>query len=279
MERYPKHWPQRRLPTGIWMLTVTCLTLSVQAEDKQQKPVQTARQSTPTAQAPPTFYPALTRGETRIEEELNKDSEANFPKVPLSETMTYFSALHNIPIQIQKQDLEDAGVSVDELIDVHLEEISLQNELDYILKPLNLTYVVDGDMLLITSRQKADQMFQTRVYPVGDLCNSGPDDYAALETVIRTARLGRWSPVAREQHSSGYPAPRNKAGSSALNWMGGTISEHPQSQSLVITQTYQAHKAIARLLEDLRKARAAQQKPVHLKASKQEAGRGEQPAS
>lgn len=265
MERYPHHRLQRLLITGIWILTVAFLTLPVQAKNKRQKPEKAARQSTLTAEMQPTSYPTLTEGEKRCEKELDKETTGNFPEIPLHEVMTYFSELHNIPVQIQEQDLGEAGVSVDEPIDVNLKEIPLKDALDFILEPLNLTYVVDHNMLLITSPQKADQMLKTRVYPVGDLCESGPDDYAALETVIRTARLGKWSPVTIEQNISGYPSPRNKAGSAALNSMGGTISEHPQSQSLVITQTYHAHKAIAELLENLRKARAAQQKSANRK--------------
>ncbi|QDT25366.1 hypothetical protein [Gimesia panareensis] len=263
MEKQPKHWQQRLLTAGIWTLAVAFFALSVQADDKQQKPEKAARQPIASVVPQPTFYPILTEHEQRVEDELVKETTGNFPEIPLHEVITFFSELHNIPIQIQKKDLEEIGLSPDEPVDVNLKDISLKNALDFILEPLNLTYVVDHNMLLITSRQKAEQIFKTRVYPVGDLCSSSPEDYAVLEAVILNARVGRWSPAVMEQQISGYPAPYNKAGSNSLNLKGGTISGYPQSQSLVITQTYHAQKAIEKLLEDLRTARAAQQKAAN----------------
>lgn len=245
-------------------LLICGLVSTADAEEKQNansKPTaNTAAKPTASVVPQPTFYPVLTEREKRIDEELDKETTGNFPEIPLHEVITYFSELHNISIQIQKKDLEEIGLSPDEMIDVNLKEISLKNALDFILEPLNLTYVVDHNMLLITSRQKAEQIFKTRVYPVGDLCSSSPEDYAVLEAVILNARVGRWSPAVMEQliaHSSPHP---NAAVSNSLNLKGGTISGYPQSQSLVISQTYHAHKAIEKLLEDLRTARAAQQK-------------------
>lgn len=244
------------------LLSAGWLAMPVHAEEKQA-----ATEAQPTKgvnakekQGKQAFYPALTAREEKLEAALRADTEGNFPEIPLSEVMTYFSELHNVPIVIQRTDLKAINLTVDEPIDVKLTDISLKNALIQILDPIDLTYVVDRDLILITSKVKAAEMLKTRVYPVGDLCRSGPDDYQVLEEAIRNANLGDWKWEELRSAPGGLggsvgPQPRR-----VVNQVGGTISEVAESQSLVISQTYHAHNAIVELLTQLRQARAAQLK-------------------
>ncbi|QDT40571.1 hypothetical protein Pan241w_06280 [Gimesia alba] len=227
------------------LLSAGWLAMSVHAEEKQAKQA---------------FYPALTEREEKLEAALRADTECEFPEIPLEEVITFFSELHNVPIVIQRTDLKDINLTVDEPIDVKLTDLSLKNALIQILDPIELTYVVDRDLILITSKDKAAQMLKPRVYPVGDLCRSGPDDYQILAEAIRNSNLGDWKweelPSAPGGFGGGVgPQPRR-----VVNHAGGTISEVPESHSLVISQTYHAHNAIVELLTQLRQARAAQLK-------------------
>tara|TARA_R110002095_G_scaffold185829_4_gene163049 strand:+ start:3495 stop:4304 length:810 start_codon:yes stop_codon:yes gene_type:complete len=204
------------------------------------------------------FYPALTKREEKLEVALQVDTEANFPEIPLAEAMIYFSHLHNLPIVIQKKDLENYDISVDVPINAKLKDLSLKNALIQILDPIDLTYVVDRDLILITTKDKAANMLKTRVYPVGDLCRShSENDYQVLADAIRNATLGDWkskTPRVVPGNFGGGAGPQNY-----VNEQGGTISEVPESQSLVISQTYHAHQAIVELLTQLRQVRADQQ--------------------
>ncbi|WP_339735961.1 hypothetical protein [uncultured Gimesia sp.] len=242
------------------LLSVGWLVMPVHAEEKQatqdsqSKPAVIAKEK----QAKQNIYPALTKREEKLEAELRSDTEGNFPEIPLTEVMTYFSALHNVPIVIQSKDLEDDYVSVDEPINASLEDISLKNALIQILDPIDLTYVVDRDLILIMTKGTAAEMLKTRVYPVGDLCRSGPDDYRVLADAIRNANLGDWKSETPRRVGGDLgagPAPQRY-----VNEQGGTISEVAESQSLVISQTYHAHNAIVELLIQLRQARADQLK-------------------
>ena len=47
--------------------------------------------------------------------------------------------------------------------------ISLRSALRLILEEFDLTYVVQDEVLKITSKEKADEILTTRVYPVADL--------------------------------------------------------------------------------------------------------------
>lgn len=250
---------------AVSIVAASWITAQVHAEDKPATAVDKAKPAAKADQVKPSnvtrkdkhlFYPALTKREEALQSALQSDTEAKFPEIPLDEVVIYFSEVHNIPISIQTKDLEDVGMSIDQPISFDYSMITLKNALLQILDPLNLTYVVDREMILITSKAKAAEMMKTRIYPVGDLCSS-PDDYLSLEHAIRNSKLGNWKVKFVYRASTGYggamaPSPESNA-------KGGTISVVPQSKSLVITQTYHTQNAITELLKDLRKARADQQ--------------------
>jgi len=258
MRREQKQIRSPFLSVGMVALVLGLLTLTIQADEKQAAPAKKAEPPAVAVKSQPVFYPALTEREKLIDSMLKRDTQANFPKVHLAETMVYFSHLHNIPVLLQDKYLEEAGVTREEIIDVNFKDQSLQNVLDYILEPLDLTYVVDKEMVLITTKERAAQMFKTRVYPVGDLCRTSLDGYSALEMVIRNARIGAWKPQTINQLPPGYGTTGKDPWVDTFQSKGGTISVHEPSKSLVISQTYHAHEAIVKLLQDLRQAQAAQ---------------------
>lgn len=240
------------------VLGVGWLSMQVHAEEKQSAKETQPKQTViaKEQQTKQSFYPALTKREEKLEAALRSDTEANFPEIPLTEVMTYFSELHNVPIVIQRKDLENYDISADEPINARLTDISLKNALIQILDPIDLTYVVDQDLIQIMTKDKAANMMKTRVYPVGDLCRSAPDDYQVLADAIRNTNLGDWKSKEPHRVPAGFGA--GPAQQRYLNEQGGTISEVAESQSLVISQTYHAHNAIVELLTQLRQARADQ---------------------
>lgn len=118
--------------------------------------------------------------EQRIFEELQKETEANFPDIPLSEVMTYFADLHNITILINSNDLGEEGLTPDEPVNVSLSGIKLKSALNIILKPIGLTYVVEDEVMKITTIVKSDEIYTTRVYPVADLVISVATQQASV---------------------------------------------------------------------------------------------------
>jgi hypothetical protein len=47
--------------------------------------------------------------------------------------------------------------------------ITLRSALRLLLQPLGLTYIIEDEVMKITTQAKADEKTSTRVYPVGDL--------------------------------------------------------------------------------------------------------------
>jgi len=76
---------------------------------------------------------------------------------------------HNIPIIIDETALEEEGIDTQEPINRVLSGITLRSALKIILEPLELTYVIEDEVMKITTEVKAEDILSTRVYPVGDL--------------------------------------------------------------------------------------------------------------
>lgn len=239
----------------------------------------------------PLFFPELTTFEKEFQEQLKENVEAEFVDAALSDVMKFYEDSTGANIVIFANDLEEEGLTLDEPVSISLEKVSLKTALELILEPIGLTYVVDRDVVKITTIMKADEMLKTRVYPVGDFGNT-PHDYVALEVAIRNAGLGQWRERMPTAVPFGQPAQAGGLGGGGLGGAGGagggffqvdsggfgggmgggfgggsgspiyeegeggTISVVPQSKSLVISQTYRAHNAIVELLTQLRQARA-----------------------
>ncbi|TWT47676.1 VWA domain-containing protein [Botrimarina hoheduenensis] len=109
--------------------------------------------------------------EQKINAELKKPlrSSLDFQDTALEEIITFIREEYEIEIQLDEPGLDDAGIGPDEPVSVNLRNISLRSALRLMLKPLELTYIVSDEVLLITSEQQALERLSVKVYPVADL--------------------------------------------------------------------------------------------------------------
>ncbi len=107
--------------------------------------------------------------EERIFFALEEDTQFEFVDTPLSDAIDYISQQHNITILIDDVALTDVGVPTDEPINLVISNIRLRSALKLMLEPLELTWVVADEVMKITTTEIAEEILQTRVYPVGDL--------------------------------------------------------------------------------------------------------------
>ncbi len=105
--------------------------------------------------------------ERKIYRALNERGEINFNGTPLSGVVKYFREFHSIPIVIDDTALDAEGVTPDEPITLELPTVSLRSALKLILEPLQLTYVIEDEVMRITSKRTSANV--VRVYPVADL--------------------------------------------------------------------------------------------------------------
>lgn len=184
-----------------------------------------------------------------IERALAQPIELRAENRPLVELLRDVAAGRGITIVVDRVALEEAGVAADMPVRVALPAISLEAALRLILREYGLAFTIRDDVLLVTSAEAAEAIVETRVYPVGNLLTaegastmysaSGPTPTSSLEslleTVAGTVQRSSWDEI-------GGP---------------GSIRESRASLSLVVSQTRDVHQEIARLLADLRAAKAA----------------------
>ncbi|MDF1744063.1 MAG: hypothetical protein P1V19_10220 [Gimesia sp.] len=211
------------------------------------------------------FFPALTQFEKNFQEKLDETIDEEYIDTPLEDVLKHFQELLGVSLVVSRKALDEEGVSLEDPISVSIPKLSIRSALSLILKPLDLTYVVERDFVQITTKYQAQEMLKTRVYPVADYCQT-PDDYLALELAIKNASVGKWRYPKTNAGGGGgggggffqvspqgimmqSPPPVYTEGN------GGTISVVFPSKSLVISQTYQSHEKIVELLNQLRQAR------------------------
>ena len=88
---------------------------------------------------------------------------------PLKEAMEFLADAHGITIIVDERALQDIGIQPDEQLNHVLSGITLRSALRIMLEPLGLTYVIEDEVMKITTIEEAELALSTRVYPVGDL--------------------------------------------------------------------------------------------------------------
>ncbi len=182
--------------------------------------------------------------EKAILRSLNASVDLDFNETPLSEVASQLHKQHQIEILFDVNALKDAAIDPTTLpVTYSIKGVSLRSALNGILGQFNLTWVLQDEVLEITTRDKASTMLQTRLYPIEDLVRRSGDstDGSRAETtpsadsfvdvITSTVAMNTWSQV-------GGP---------------GTVEPYDKDGLiLVVSQTREAHEEIADLLAQLR---------------------------
>ncbi|QDV72435.1 hypothetical protein [Botrimarina mediterranea] len=149
----------------------------------------------------------------------------------LEEVIAYLSDEYRVPILLDTVALDELGIGSDEPVAISVRNIQLGQAMRRMLEPLELTYVVDDGVLLVTSEEEALTKLHVAIYDVRDLLLEG--DFGSLQDLITsTIASDTWV--------------ENGAGEAE-------IVAYPQRGVLVISQTMAVHEEIARLLAAMRR--------------------------
>lgn len=137
-----------------------------------------------------------------------------------------------IPIKIDAPALDDLGVQADQPVTFSVRGISLSAALRFMLKSLGLTYIIQDEMLLITTPDEAEKELKVCVYNVRDLVDPAkPEEIDTLREIIAScAATETWK----------------------VNGGGEAEIKPFRSGMLVISQTQAVHEEVTGLLEALR---------------------------
>jgi hypothetical protein len=154
-----------------------------------------------------------------------------------------------VPIMLDIKALNEASISRDTEITFSTAATSAGAALDAMLSTKDLAWILENEMLFVTTMDKAKSTVKTRVYPVADLVFvETADAYEAdfdslIEVITSIVAPQTWD-------SAGGP---------------GSIAPFVPSGALVISQTRQVHGQIESLLAQLRRIRNVQGLPVALR--------------
>jgi hypothetical protein len=96
----------------------------------------------------------------------------SFMQTPLSQVASVLQDEYEIPIQFDTAALDAVAASPDVEVTINIANVTLRSALDLMLKNSGgeaLTYVIDKEVLQITTQEEAEKRLEVRVYRVDDL--------------------------------------------------------------------------------------------------------------
>ncbi len=155
--------------------------------------------------------------ELEIEKKLNTPVSLKFTDAPLSEVTEHLGKVGGINVYVDPQGLAEEGVHSSTPVTIDLsQEISLKSALNLILSPLHLDYVIQNEVLKITSEQLRDRNVYSKTYNVADLVLPIPN-------ATEHSQLGLPDSLAR-----GYERTnKNLAGANGLSSPQINVSTNP----------------------------------------------------
>ncbi len=147
--------------------------------------------------------------EARIRATLSEQTELSFPNTPLRDALQFLADIHEINLIIDDQALEEEGLTADDDVDIVLSGITLGSALDLLLERYDLTYVIEDEVLKVTSQKRAEGKVSTQAYDVSSLVGTGG---SAAEVAMVVERLIEEAPPrrvpAKEGEAAELPLPK-----------------------------------------------------------------------
>jgi len=130
--------------------------------------------------------------ELGIQQKLSQNVEVQFINRPLSEVLDTMASMAGVNIYADVEGMAAEGVTTDTPVTINLTQpVMLKSALNLILEPLRLSYVIQHEVLRITSEQARDANTFAIVYNVADLIipipNFVPGYNVGLPAAIREA--------------------------------------------------------------------------------------------
>ena len=171
------------------------------------------------------------RSSVKTLEALHERFDLAFVDMTLEEVAQQSSDLLGVQFVVDEKALEEDAIPIDTMVTCHLENLEFGGALRLVLRKHDLTWMVTGELVQITTWTKAQEVQATAFYPVGDLTSGAAfgSDYL-IRLLKNTVASDAWE----------------------LNGGNSTMLATPSHRTLVISTTELVHKRVAALLADLR---------------------------
>jgi general secretion pathway protein D len=168
----------------------------------------------------------LSPAEQEIQRSLSKPVDVRFDQRPLKEVLETLGAAAGINIHLDNAGLGAEGVTSDTPVSINLTQpISLKSALNLILEQLRLSYVIQNEVLKVTSEQTRDADVYTRVYDVADLVIPIPNFTPGYNTGLPAAIMEAHRAIGVGGFAGGGAAPMTLAANQPAATNGSVLAQ------------------------------------------------------
>ena len=177
----------------------------------------------------------------RINRALGKTVAVDFQETPLNAAIRKLGDLMEVNMVLDTRSLEEGGLKATAPVTIIVTDVTARSALKLILEPMNLTYIVEDEVLKVVSRQRSKGAVIVKTYSFADLRPVLPQDLpgkpqADVFSELRQLMMSTIDPDSWDE-SGGV----------------GSIQRHRETDSLVVRQSADVHAAIVDLLQQIRR--------------------------
>lgn len=127
-----------------------------------------AEQSPPatTATTAPTLVDLSRAAEQKIRQAMQTKIDVTLKDVTLKDFVDLMAKSGKIPTWIDETALSEEGIATDEKLNDELHDVTIEQALNWTLRPLALTWIIDDGVLKVTTGIEAEEQLFTRTYDV-----------------------------------------------------------------------------------------------------------------
>ncbi|MCA9210869.1 MAG: hypothetical protein KDA55_21065 [Planctomycetales bacterium] len=188
--------------------------------------------------------PGGSRSDQQIRAALEQRVDFDLPESTLADLVSFLRE-RGIPVSVNVRALEDYGIDTNARLDFSQQNLSLRTGLDLALRQVDLTWTIRSGVLILTTPDDAETNLITRLYDVHDLVDVVPqsawnrysqvwelvDFNSLIDVITTTIEPDTWDAVGGPASAAPY-----------RNW---------RMRLLVVSQTWQNHEKIEKLLAEL----------------------------
>ena len=115
------------------------------------------------------YQPLKDEKERKIQYRLKQPISFNFKDVPLQQAIQDLSKLSGVQVVPDMRALQEARIDVNSVLSSYVEDVDMKFALNILLNPLQLTYIIEDQVLKITTENRTRGRLVRVTYPVGDL--------------------------------------------------------------------------------------------------------------
>ncbi|HTI49567.1 MAG TPA: hypothetical protein VL475_01395, partial [Planctomycetaceae bacterium] len=144
--------------------------------------------------------------EDQIEDALSKSTEVNFSELPLEEALSLLKQQHHLDLWIDRHALKEAEIALDDPVTLQLSGIRLESILNLLLEPLDLDWLIQDEVLKITTKARAAALAETRTFKIQELLDAGHTVEELMDAIVKCVEPDSWTDaggVGTISHSSG----------------------------------------------------------------------------